>query len=243
MKKLIVLATLLAVTASQGAVVRWGGNALGGSTDWADGGSWTADFATTYGVPTAADSHALIGDQSGNFGVINMPIISSVVNDVPGAIGVGWDDAWGGLTVADGGQLIMSQLYVGWGGAITSTGQLTMATGSFMTGGGLNLGSGGDNRGSVFMTGGLIHVGAVALGDGARVDMGGDALFFVNGDFTGAGLIDSTIFAIGAGESVVETYNSADGRTEWSVIPEPATFGLFALMGGALLFARRNFRN
>ena len=241
MKKLIVLATLLAVTASQGAVVRWGGNALGGTDSWSDGNSWfdTAIAPAPYGVPTSpTDSHALIGNQSGAFGPITMPVVTSALANVPDVIGVGWDESYGELTIAPGGSMNANFMYLGWGGVV-STGKVSVTGGSIVVGN-LSLGSGGDNRATVEVTSGFLHAGTVNLGAGAFVNLSGAGLFFVNGDQTGFGLPGSIVVSLdGAGTSIQESFDGS--ITKFEVIPEPATLGLVAALGGALLFIRRKF--
>ena len=250
MKKLIVLATLLAVTASQAQVIRWGASTVGGgtgTTDWTDGNSWYdtgVGTGTAFGVPTVANaSHALIGSEDG--GVV---VTTNVGSDVPNTIGIGWDTATGSMTIANGGSLIAgSNVYIGQGGGVVSSGVLTIETGGFMVAGTLHMAEGGavGNNALVDMTGGLLHMGAIAIdpnGTG-RFDLRNDALLLLNGNVAGLGFVGAYIFAPDAGTSIQEVYNATDDRTEWSVIPEPATFGLLALMGGGLLFVRRNFRN
>ena len=54
-------------------------------------------------------------------------------------------------------------------------------------------------------------------------------------------ILNWAINADDASNATISTYIE-DVKIEIEVIPEPATFGLFALMGGGLLFIRRNFK-
>ena len=49
------------------------------------------------------------------------------------------------------------------------------------------------------------------------------------------------IDAPAAGESIVASYDAGNDWTEFNVIPEPATFGLVALLGGGMLWIRKRF--
>ena len=241
MKKLLIAsAIVLAVASSQGAVVRWGGSTVGsgtGTTDWSDGNSWydtSVGTGTAYGVPThPTDTHALIGSEDG--GVV---VTSALGTTVPATIGVGWDTPTGSMTVANGGSLNAGNVYIGWG-STPSTGVLTIESGAIMTAGSINMGGGTNvNSGVVNMTGGLLHMGNVSIVAG-RFDMRNDAYLLLNGNWLGAGFVGAYIFAPDAGTSIHENYDGLNGRTEWTVIPEPATFGLVAAFGGAMLFLRK----
>ena len=244
MKKLIVLATLLAVTASQGAVMRWSGNYFaGGDSNYANPLSWydTAD-ASSHFVPTAADSHALIGNASGAFGVIGQPVVSTDVgSDVPFTVGVGWDETYGELTIAAGGNMnVNNEMRVGWGGSVVSTGQVTVAGGTIVAGN-LYLSNGAADKGTVQVTGGHFHAGTVHLGSGDNsIELGSTGVFYVNGDLTGLGFANGLVTSIdGGGTSIQESFDGS--LTKFEVIPEPATLGLVAAVGGSLLFIRRKF--
>jgi len=70
----------------------------------------------------------------------------------------------------------------------------------------------------------------------------GDGTLIANGDHTGG--LD---FMIGSGfitgdAGLAAVYDVGTGKTTLSVIPEPATWSLIALMGGGLLMVRRRFR-
>ena len=209
MKKLIILATLLAAIASQGYVTRWGGTDLGGTIDYADTNSWfDVYFPTTplLKVPDGTDSHALIGGNLSDSN--NNPVVSTDIgSDHPAIIGVGWDTPWGELLIATGGVMnVNADMYVGWGEWATATGQVTVAGGQIVVGN-LHLGFGGDNRGIVHVTDGWLHAGAIEIREGARVEMGTNGLVFVNGDQTVTGLIGS-FYAIDDGYSVQQSFTN-----------------------------------
>ncbi len=67
--------------------------------------------------------------------------------------------------------------------------------------------------------------------------MSNDAKLWINGDLSSLLLVDWGWMTVPAGKTSVVVYNAAEGRTEWSVIPEPATLGLIAILG--LAFLRR----
>ena len=242
MKKLIVLATLLAVTASQAAVVYWVGDALPGATsDYMDGTGWTDDFATSYGTsPLSTDSHGLIG----NWGAPTIwPTISSAVpaGNTPTVVGVGWDNAYGQLDVVAGGSMSVGNLIVAFDGTGTASAGVLNMSGGAVTTSQLDLGV-GVSVGTVNMSGAsVLHAGTASAANGSTINMADSAFFLINGDWTGAGLVGAVIFATDVGTSIQEVYNATDARTEWTVIPEPATLGMVAALGGALLFIRRRF--
>ena len=242
MKKLIVLATLLAVTASQAAVVMWAGDGGGfsGTSDYMDGNGWTDNWGTPYGsAPLNTDSHGLIAS---TVSPTLWPTVSSAVpaGNVPQTLGVGWDSSYGELNIADGGSLVAGHVYLGFAANVASAGTLNI-TGGYMVAN-LHVGYAAfGGTGTVNQSGGVLHLSAIDFVNGV-INLSDNAYFLVNGDITGANPIgNGMIVAPVAGQSVVEFYNATDGRTEYTVIPEPATLGLFAVFGGAALFIRKKF--
>ena len=115
-----------------------------------------------------------------------------------------------------------------------------------MVGGNLQIGYAG--TGIVNLSGSsVLHAGVLsfgAAGGNGVVNMEGNSRFLVNTDVTGSDFIGSgLILAInaGAGKSIQEVYVPANNWTEYTVIPEPATLGMVALLGGGLLWIRKWF--
>ena len=240
MKKFLVLATLLAVitVSTQAAVVRWASTLFGGNDNWTNGLSWTADAgATPYGSePLATDSHALIGTQYGTV----MPTINTVIAEAPNMTGIGWDNPYGELNIVPSGSYSANNVIMGFNGNADSRGVLNMSGGYMVVGGTLSLGhntaSANSTTGTINQSAGILHLNAVTWNNGV-VNLSGTAWFLVNGDQTGLDLVGNGWITAPAGKAVVEFWNEAAGRTEYTVVPEPATLGLLAILG--LAFLRR----
>jgi hypothetical protein len=164
----------------------------------------------------------------------------------------------------------VSNLFLGGGkGTPGKDGELTIESGADLTvGGAFRLGSdGGDGlgyTGTLYMTGGSMVSDVFAVGmNGSEgiAYMSGDASITVNTFFTfreegtgtiymadssmltvagdKTGLANDRIIASLGGESISASYDGSS--TTFTVIPEPATLGLVAAVGGAVLFIRRRF--
>ncbi|RKX41067.1 MAG: hypothetical protein DRP64_11775 [Verrucomicrobia bacterium] len=237
MKKLFITsAIVLAVVSSQAAVVRWVGSAVGGTGNYTDGNSWSADMVNVYGsAPLATDSHGLIGTWGGTL----MPTIDSAITEVPDTIGISWDTSFGELNIVNGGSINANTVYMGFEGSGNASDGVLNVSGGNMVISTLYIGAGTVGTGTINQSGGILHLGAVNYARGV-VNLSDDAFFLINGDYTGANLVGQGIISASvAGQEIVEFYNTEFGRTEWTVIPEPATFGLMALLGGGMLFIRR----
>lgn len=165
----------------------------------------------------------------------------------------------------------VANLFLGGGkGTPGKDGQLTVEGGAVLTvGSTFRLGSdagGSGYTGTLLMTGGSITSDVFAVGhngsDGLAY-LSGDASITVDTFFTfsagGTGTIymedDSVMKVAGdkaslannrvvaniGGESIFASYDGASETTTFTVIPEPATLGLVAAFGGAILFIRRRF--
>lgn len=238
MKKLLVLAALLVASAvsTQAAVVYWTGDGWGngGTDDYADGNSWSADWPTPYGsAPLSTDSHGLIKPDIATF----WPTISSTIAETPDTLGIGWDSD-GELNVVDGASVVFNNVYLPAFETQVNHGTLNMSGGYMVAGGFLNLGW-GVSVGTVNQSGGVLHCNIVNWHNGV-VNLSDTAYFLINGNQTSLDLVgNGWIQAPVAGQSVVEYWNEGAGRTEYTVIPEPATLGLFGLIGGGLLWIRK----
>ena len=211
--------------------------------NYTDGNSWSTDTVNTYGsAPLSTDSHGLIGPWSGVVPIINTAIPGATT---PDKLGIGWDSAsHGELNVVSGGSIIVPNPVVGFN--IGSTGVLDISgTGWMVASVVLNLGLSGGSGTINLSDSGLLHAADAVFSSGT-VNLTDDSHFLMNGDWSTSNLVDTVIFATDSGTSINQftTDNEGEGfRTHWTVIPEPATFGLFALMGGGILFARRRFKS
>ena len=238
MKKLLVLTALLKIVAvtAQAATVWWAGDTLGGDNDYANGNSWSVDAVNPYGsVPLATDEHGLITTIVSPI----MPTISSAISQAPLTLGIGWDQGNGELNVVDGGSITGpgTDLVVGYDGSDPSSteGVLNISGGSVVVGGLLAVGAGSFHGvGTLNLSGGLLHAGSLALNDGI-INLSNNANLWIDQDLSGLDLVALGWMTVPAGKTAAVTWNAAEGRTEWSVIPEPATLGLIAILGLAIL--------
>ena len=158
-------------------------------------------------------------------------------------MGVGWENGNDGvLNVVDGALLGAVELFVG----MRSNGELNMSGGQITAINRLAIGWTDNNGvGTVNLTGDALLFslnGPLSWTPGSVINISDTAIFLVTGDHTAADWITTGLIAApGAGQSVVATFDSDSGRTFFEAIPEPATFGLFAGLGGALLFIRKRF--
>lgn len=147
----------------------------------------------------------------------------------------------------NGGSASVSGLYR-LGTTAGSTGTLNMSSGLTVAGQ-LEVGSYGN--GVVNLSGdAILHAGIYYSGEQFGVGGTGviyledSAQFLVNGDHVTSGHAGNVIAlgwvaAANSGESIVANYDTANSRTVYSVIPEPATLGLFGFIGAGLLWARK----
>ena len=240
--KLMVMAVLLAVGAisTQAAVVYWTadgwGNANGGTDDYADGNSWSANWPDPYGTsPLSTDSHGLI---TPNVATI-WPTISSTIAETPDTLGIGWDSD-GELNVVDGASVVFNTVYLPAFETQANAGTLNISGGNMVVGATLQVGW-GISVGTVNQSGGVLHCNAVNWLNGV-VNLSDTAFFLINGDQTGLDLVGNDwVQAPVAGQEILETWNAGANRTEYTVIPEPATLSLVALLGGGILWYRKRF--
>ena len=237
MKKLLVLTTLLLIitVSTQAAVVRWAGNLFGGNGNWTNGLCWSGDGgATPYGTPPlSTDAHGLIVDTYGTL----MPTISTTISQAPGTLGIGWDTGTGELNVVDGGSISVGQVYMGYSPTYHCEGVLNISGGYMLADGHFNLGYPANNGlGTINQSGGTCHLSSISFYNGV-INLSDTALFLIDGDQTGLDLVSNGWITAPLGKTVFENFDSANNRTEWIVIPEPAFLGLIVL--GALAFLRK----
>jgi len=262
MKNMIVTAAVLAVAGSASAESIWSGAV---DNDWNTAGNWdNAPVAWSTSNVTVDVVGAVVNKGAGNDmpgqGAIN--IVNGALN-VSGHIGGGMMRVGqgagnsGAVTVVSGdgsfGGWKSLQL---WGSSIGEGGE-----GSFVNNGGTTLmGVTGawfvlGTTGTMNLNGGYTIVdvdatGATVIIDGV-IDLAGGALAFKGDVLSEAGqwILDQHLTSYGRTADASDytskfafDYDTTNaGYTTITAIPEPATLGMVAAFGGALLFVRRKF--
>ncbi len=257
MKKLLVMVVLLAVAGgAQAGVLYWGGGANpgGGDSDWSNNLSWW-NGAAWDGVPTAADTLYIDKYFAGSTADTStwIPTLDTagaagnVVISVHAAANVQVSQ----VNLVNGAVLDTANMQMGAGAAVNSTNTLDMSGNATMTVGGLWIGSlaaGTDNTinmsdtSAATVTAGLWWGQDNGNGTGAVIMDGGASLTILGALDLAPGWENSRITALnaGAGDSILRT-DLGTGWIEYTVIPEPATLGLFGLVGGGMLWMRKRF--
>ena len=249
-KKMIMSVALLTALAqvSLGAVAHF--NQADG--DWSDSTKWSGgdigdgtDSVRIYGGNTATlDYNESVGTL--DFGNLNgssdsgyLDISGGNTLTVAGGVRLAWSGTatTSGISVSNGtlvaASLSMSAkadsdttLNIYSGGTVDLSGELSMGVNGMSIGSLINIDGGTVNAGSYVAKANTI----IALSNGGKFVLDGDQTSLMNlragqGYITGA-----------EGPAVY-----ADGVTTLAAIPEPATLGLLACFGGAVLFVRRRF--
>jgi len=248
MKKCLTLIALLALAVGsvQADTVTWLGGLYAGTGggDWTAADNWLSTASGTYALTMPQPGDQVQIDGSTVYGSApTMPIVNSNVGSV-GNLFLGITSGTAGastLTINNGGNLTSALTGIGWQAGTTGTLDMTGGTHSTAA---LYLGYSG--AGIVNLSGdALLDVTANlamavgAVGGTGSITMDGDSMFRILGDSTTLGWENSLITAVGAGDSI--DVNLVGGATEYTVIPEPATLGLFALVGGGMLWIRKRF--
>jgi len=237
-----------------------GGN-LNNTGQHLSGFSALVDNTTVSGAYSVGAEFAI-----GQTGASSMTVNSggSVTANGPWLI-AGWQGGSTGAITVNGGTVTASTLGVGWDGA----GTLTLNSGAVNATAVMNVAVGAAATGLVEVNGGVLTVAGLNAGastGSATIDLTGGQIINNGGFVQNA----NAVFNIGAGEFVFATATVADvnwaidnGGGTWNfagdngnvrsvtdngsggvvvtAIPEPATMGLMALVGGALLGFRRMF--
>lgn len=227
-KKLLVLGALLGIAiGSQAGEVYWEGddswNGNIGSTDYADGQSWSFPPAyTAYGSEPLDGDRGLIANWGQPGTALTQPILSSVITSVPLELRIGGSNgSFGILSVVNGGSLTVHDLNVNiWA---HGDGTLNVSGGSITATNGMRLGEGGTHpgnssgQGRVNQSGGTIHVSSLSVGAVGRIELSDTALFIVDGDRTSQGYVGSYFFASNTSYTVKESYDAGNDWTEFVV--------------------------
>ena len=261
----LVITAMMAISSAQAVGLFWVADYVSGdpAAVWSSPSSWW-DGGTGFGVPTAGDTAYVMDIITGIQVPFQVIIQSDVSASVPDFLFVSWFDAdTGTVNIVTGGST--AQNHVRLGNGIHAFATLNMNGGYMVSGileVGYNLtnadiavaaasavvnmsGSSIIHAGNLWFGQESGHYGVLPLCDGEGViHMEDSAWLLVNGDLTAAtgdGRADTWVAndyvdANGVpGKSIAFIYNAVDARTEFTVIPEPATFGLIAILGLAFL--------
>jgi hypothetical protein len=235
MKRTWIMVALLAMACGvQAGTLTWASTVVGGEgTDWAVANNWFDGVGASATAPVAGDTIQL-GDLFGNV-IANWPTVDSA-GQAAATVIVGQGDT-AELNITTGGELTVSGfLYVG----NSHVGTLTMTGGTLDVGNLRFVNSG--QAGHIDLHGGTINATAMNFdGTGlSTIDVQGDGVLITGGDQTAA--MDFLISEgwITGGAGLASTYDGGSNTTTLA-IPEPATMGLFVLIGGGMLWIRKRF--
>ena len=235
MKKLFIIGILIAASiTTQAEFVFWAGEGnLEGSDNYANAKSWKTIDGDP-GLPTSSNTYGIIASYGDSSTSNSMPIISSLIGSAPQILRIastGWE---GMLTIQAGGSIILNALEIGTDNI--GTGTLKVSGGSLTVTNGLNMGT--EGTAIIDHTGGTIHLDTLSIGEEGTVNLSPGAMFIVDGDQTSASWLTSFKSTVGA--TIDRDFDGT--QTSITTIPEPATIGLVATFGGALLFIRRKYK-
>jgi len=243
MKKLLVIVALLAIGIVQAATVHWtSGSAwgVGGDTDWDKTVNWIYNDWATHAVPAASDDVYIDRYTAGNVGLLTTfdPSLSSAT---PTLGNVFFSAQPAGpeinLSLINGASLNAGNLQLGAGANATNT--MYMSGNASATAGGLWVGVVATACSEIQMidTSTLtVNSGLFFAGD-SQILMDDSATVSLPTILVTDGWENTVINAIVAQKTIARVDDGGTGWTEYTVIPEPTTFGLLAVLG--LAFLRR----
>jgi len=254
MKKwLVLVALLVGAVSAQATVFYWAGDWFepAGDGEWTTAANW---YDTTIGAalaPPGPAEHVII-DENVSGQQVGSPTLSAAGGTV-NILTLGWGYAGTAtLNITDGASLTVAGTgsFMRLGDAAGSTSFVNMTGGSLETAI-LHVGYLGD--GTVNMSGNATiqtaDLGVAIAGPGfgtGVINMTDNAKFRYDGDKVTGGtaasiLSQNWIVASGAGESIEYNYDPGNDWTEFTVVPEPATLSMVALLGGGMLWIRKRF--
>lgn len=246
--KRIALIATLAITGSALADDMHWTPLFGGDMTLENPSSWyNANLATLGALPLATDNLFInrygLNDAGYDAGTGSAMLNSALTGDL---MIIAWQNPITGetqsghLTMGTGSSLTLNNLQTG--NAPGSTVLLNLSGNASLVTGGLWLGLDATATTTVNMGGSsslTVTAGLPGWSASSTVVMDLDSTFtVVGGDLAWA---NSRITALGAGDSILAT-DLGTGSTEYTVIPEPTTFSMIALLGGGMIFIKRKFR-
>ena len=245
------------ITASA-AVIYWhlGAQIGADDTDWFDADNWGIAGTNLPAVPGAAD-HVILN----NFPPLTDPVIQGAAAPPVSILAPSWHDGvTSTLNIGSGGSVNAT------GFTRLSGGNNAVSTVNFHPGAGVSVWSilqmsfnnavqgvpaaGTESDSFINLDGGILHLGSLSFSNNGlnqtNIDLGTGAQLLVNGDHTDAtGNGDESAWtssgyltALDGTGRVLAVFDSPNGRTVFTAIPEPAAIGLWGL-GSILLLASR----
>ena len=249
MKKYLVLVALLTAGVVQADQLHWAHDVYtnASTTAWTNPNSWYNNTANAIATakPVAADKlliqEVVLGTQTPT--TVFWPIVSTAetvtkVNMASSDAGIS-----GQLNLISGANLTVTGDF--WMGKGENTASTVNLSGNAVLDVGILKHAINATASSVINMSGtsLLKTGSAGdLGLGSKsITMDGGAVFQQFGDTSAFGWENNWITAVGAGDSIGVNYNPGGNYTEYTVIPEPATISMVALLGGGLLWIRKRF--
>ena len=244
MKKLIIFAAVAAIAAGvQADSMTWGSTLGGGDgTTFNVNNNWWSDddAGLSTHVPGAGDVVYIDDDLFGN-SLSTMPTLSAAQTIAGLLIG---DGSAGAVDINTGADLTVNGwMYVG---GVSGSSTLNMNGGVADVENLLWATRDAAGSGHINLYGGVITTAAMSMtGDGTGTMDITEGSIVVTGAFDGGGwdflTASGFITAYGGTGTVMRDFNAGTGQTTLYAIPEPATLGLVALLGGGILWIRSRF--
>lgn len=245
-KRLALTAALALAGVVQAEDIHWVGGASGGTSAWEDPVSWhNAHQGGAAGLPVVGDSLFIQQSFFGGSGndTINLPVLSSttpVLGDVYLSLQPTTPAQYGQLDIVSSGNFSAANLVLARAGGsmavLNMSGTATAAVNGFFL---------ADTAGA--------GTALINLSDSASlnilidtIDGAGTWSMVMDGSatFTSAGADlawANTLITSLNGSDSIQVADIGGGNLQYTVIPEPSTLGLFALMGGGMMWFRKRF--